>query len=149
MDSVLRYIHPFVFSLATIIPLSPDEVLRKGSGTLCEALLMVKAVENNILFPNKHDSQGISFHKVVNPMISIPVFFCLQHWLFAAEVIFEQVSAGFEDDNTSFLYGFQGHVLESETYIGGKVEGCECGVFRADLPLKFRCNPDHYQVSYV
>lgn len=37
-------------------------------------------------------------------------------------------------------------MLESETYIGGKVEGCECGVFCADLPLKFRCKPGHYQV---
>lgn len=32
-------------SLATIIPLCPDEVLRKGSGTLCEALLMVQAYQ--------------------------------------------------------------------------------------------------------
>lgn len=37
----MTYIHPFIFSLATIIPLPPDEVLRKGSGTLCEQLLMV------------------------------------------------------------------------------------------------------------
>lgn len=36
------YIHPFIFSLATIIPMPPDEVLRKGSGTLCEQLLMVQ-----------------------------------------------------------------------------------------------------------
>ena len=37
----MTYIHPFIFSLATIIPLPPDDVLRKGSGTLCEHLLMV------------------------------------------------------------------------------------------------------------
>lgn len=37
------YIHPFIFSLATILPMPPDEVLRKGSGTLCELLLMVEA----------------------------------------------------------------------------------------------------------
>ena len=30
---------------ATVIPLPPDEVLRKGSGTLCEALLMVQAFQ--------------------------------------------------------------------------------------------------------
>jgi len=36
------YVHPFIFSLATIIPMPPDEVLRKGSGTLCEMLLMVQ-----------------------------------------------------------------------------------------------------------
>lgn len=41
----MTYIHPFIFSLATVIPLPPDEVLRKGSGTLCEALLMVQAFE--------------------------------------------------------------------------------------------------------
>lgn len=38
----MKYVHPFVFSLCNIIPLCPDEVLRKGSGTLCETLLMVR-----------------------------------------------------------------------------------------------------------
>lgn len=37
----MTYVHPFVFSLCNIIPLNPDEVLRKGTGTLCETLLMV------------------------------------------------------------------------------------------------------------
>ncbi len=41
----MTYIHPFIFSLSTIIPMPPDEVLRKGSGTLCEVLLMVQAYE--------------------------------------------------------------------------------------------------------
>ena len=45
----MTYVHPFIFSLATIIPMSPDEVLRKGSGTLCEMLLMVQV--------------GLSFHR--------------------------------------------------------------------------------------
>src|ERR1700724_859669 len=36
-----KYIHPFIFSLCNIIPMNPDDVLRKGSGTLCETLLMV------------------------------------------------------------------------------------------------------------
>ena len=39
----MKYVHPFTFALCTIIPMPPDEVLRKGSGTLCEALLMVQA----------------------------------------------------------------------------------------------------------
>ena len=38
----MKYVHPFIFSLCNIIPLKPDEVLRKGSGTLCETLLMVR-----------------------------------------------------------------------------------------------------------
>ena len=39
----MKYVHPFTFALCTILPMPPDEVLRKGSGTLCEALLMVQA----------------------------------------------------------------------------------------------------------
>ncbi len=37
------HIHDFIFALGTIIPLNADEVLRKGSGTLCENLLMAAA----------------------------------------------------------------------------------------------------------
>ena len=36
-----RYVHPFIFSLCNIIPMIPGDVLRKGSGTLCESLLQV------------------------------------------------------------------------------------------------------------
>ena len=32
-----------------------SQVLRKGSGTLCEALLMVEAFHANIIFPNKQE----------------------------------------------------------------------------------------------
>ncbi|XP_026280416.1 DNA polymerase epsilon catalytic subunit 1 [Frankliniella occidentalis] len=53
----MKYVHPFIFALCTIIPLEPDEVLRKGSGTLCEALLMVEAFHANIIFPNKQESE--------------------------------------------------------------------------------------------
>ncbi|EDW38877.1 GL13784 [Drosophila persimilis] len=35
----MKYVHPFIFALNTIIPMEPDEILRKGSGTLCETLL--------------------------------------------------------------------------------------------------------------
>ena len=41
---------------------------------------------------------------------------------------------------------YKGHLLESETYIGGKVEAIESGVFRADLPTRFKCKPAAYQV---
>lgn len=49
----MKYVHPFIFALSTIIPMEPDEVLRKGSGSLCEALLMVEAFRANIIYPNK------------------------------------------------------------------------------------------------
>ncbi|CAM9190271.1 unnamed protein product [Chrysoparadoxa australica] len=95
------YVHLFVFSLGTIIPLGSEDVLRKGSGTLCEALLMVEAFRGNIICPNKHQ----------DPLIK------------------------FED----------GHLLLSETYIGGHVECLETGVFRSDLPEKFQLVPSALQ----
>ncbi|MFH4974025.1 hypothetical protein AB6A40_000734 [Gnathostoma spinigerum] len=94
----MKYVHPFIFALCTIIPLAPDDVLRKGSGTLCEALLMVEAHHKNILFPNKKIMSGNKF--------------------------------------TS-----DGHAVESETYVGGHVEAIESGVYRADIPCRFRMIP--------
>ena len=32
---------------------------------------------------------------------------------------------------------FEGHLLESETYVGGHVESLESGVFRSDIPVDF------------
>ncbi|KAK9126454.1 hypothetical protein Scep_015300 [Stephania cephalantha] len=98
----MTYVHPFIFSLATIIPMPPDEVLRKGSGTLCEMLLMVQAYQANVICPNKYQADLEKFHN--------------------------------------------GHLLESETYIGGHVECLECGVFRSDLPAKFHLVPTGYQL---
>lgn len=40
---------------------------------------------------------------------------------------------------------YKGHLLESETYIGGKVEALESGVFRSDLPTRFKCKQEAYQ----
>ena len=88
-----RMIHDFIFALSTIIPTYPDEVLRLGSGTLCESLLMAEAYRNNILFPNKHKE------------------------------VFEKF--------------YDGHLIDSETYIGGYVEALKNGVYRMDIPVKF------------
>ncbi|KAF7458255.1 DNA polymerase epsilon catalytic subunit [Cryptosporidium felis] len=55
------YVHRFIFALATIIPLSGEDLLRKGSGTLCEHLLMKEAFSKNILFPNKKIQEGMEF----------------------------------------------------------------------------------------
>jgi len=40
---------------------------------------------------------------------------------------------------------YKHHLLESETYIGGKVEALESGVFRSDLPTRFKCKQTAYQ----
>ncbi|KAF2758290.1 DUF1744-domain-containing protein [Pseudovirgaria hyperparasitica] len=89
----MKYVHPFIFSLCTIIPLGPDDVLRKGTGTLCEMLLMVQAYQKGIVLPNKHQAPKEAF--------------------------------------------WNGHLLESETYVGGHVESIEAGVFRSDIPCNF------------
>ncbi|AAS54029.2 AFR657Cp [Eremothecium gossypii ATCC 10895] len=89
----MKYVHPFIFSLCTVLPLNPDEVLRKGTGTLCEMLLMVQAYDHGILLPNKHTEPIERF--------------------------------------------YDGHLLESETYVGGHVESLEAGVFRSDIDCDF------------
>ncbi|EON97350.1 putative dna polymerase epsilon protein [Phaeoacremonium minimum UCRPA7] len=89
----MKYVHPFIFSLCTIIPLGPDDVERKGTGTLCEMLLMVQAYQKEIVLPNKHMSPREAF--------------------------------------------WEGHLLDSETYVGGHVESIEAGVFRSDIPVNF------------
>ncbi|UMM15271.1 hypothetical protein L5515_002763 [Caenorhabditis briggsae] len=96
----MKYVHQFIFALCTIIPLGADDVLRKGSGTLCEALLMVEAFHSNIVFPNKYTGP----------------------------------------EETRFSK--DGHRVESETYVGGHVEALEAGVFRADIPARFRLSVD-------
>ena len=40
---------------------------------------------------------------------------------------------------------YKGRLLSTETYIGGKVEAIESGVFRADIPCKFNLQPAAYQ----
>lgn len=109
----MKYVHPFIFSLCNIIALCPDEVLRKGSGTLCETLLMVRtftfvlergtysaqveAYRGNVIMPNRHE----------------------------------------ESHGTMF----EGHLVASETYVGGHVEALEAGVFRSDIPTHFKIIP--------
>ncbi|UKZ76304.1 DNA polymerase epsilon catalytic subunit [Trichoderma virens FT-333] len=93
----MKYVHPFIFSLCTILPLGGDDVLRKGTGTLCEMLLMVQAYQQEIVLPNKHVTPKESF--------------------------------------------WDGHLLDSETYVGGHVESIEAGVFRSDIPVNFAVDP--------
>ena len=93
-------IHDFIFALCTIIPTYPDEVLRRGSGVLCEYLLMAQAFRGNIIFPNK------------------------------------QV-----EDKERY---YQGKLIESDTYIGGHVECLRTGVYRSDIPVKFKMDSTAY-----
>lgn len=58
----MRYVHPFIFSLCNIVPLPPEDVLRRGSGTLCENLLMKEAYQQDILCPNKHQTTDENYY---------------------------------------------------------------------------------------
>lgn len=40
---------------------------------------------------------------------------------------------------------FDGHLLASETYVGGHVEALEAGVFRSDIPTHFKIVPEAAQ----
>lgn len=40
---------------------------------------------------------------------------------------------------------FDGHLLASETYVGGHVEALEAGVFRSDIPAQFKVVPSAVQ----
>lgn len=93
----MKYVHPFIFALCKILPLGPDDALRKGTGTLCEMLLMVQAYQKGIVLPNKHQAPKEAF--------------------------------------------WEGHLLESETYVGGHVEALEAGVFRSDIAYNFAVDP--------
>ena len=41
---------------------------------------------------------------------------------------------------------YKGHLIESETYVGGHVECLETGVYRSDIPTSFRLDPSAFNV---
>jgi len=67
----MKYVHPFIFSLCNIIPLNPDEVLRKGSGTLCETLLMVGPNARNPLMSRLKLIRPISSCQTVTRILMV------------------------------------------------------------------------------
>ena len=40
---------------------------------------------------------------------------------------------------------YHGHLLENETYVGGKVEALHSGVYRSDIPTRFNLVAAAYQ----
>lgn len=40
---------------------------------------------------------------------------------------------------------YEGHLIASETYVGGHVEALEAGVFRSDIPTHFKIEPSAVQ----
>lgn len=113
----MKYVHPFIFSLCNIIPLCPDEVLRKGTGTLCETLLMVSY-----------------FCSLITYLINL-----VQVEAFRGHIIMPNRH---EEEHGNM---YEGHLLASETYVGGHVEALEAGVFRSDISTHFKIEPSAAQ----
>lgn len=95
------YVHNFIFSLSTIIPMASEDVLRKGSGTLCEALLMVEAFRGNIICPNKQNDplEGFYNGKLVESETYIGGHVeCLEAGIFRADIpsVFSLVPAALQ-----------------------------------------------------
>lgn len=58
----IKYVHPHVFSISSIIPLPTVQILCRGSGTLCEALLFSESIGYNLLVPPKKRLGGLEFY---------------------------------------------------------------------------------------
>ncbi|CAG8525808.1 6532_t:CDS:10 [Diversispora eburnea] len=80
----IQHIHPFIFSLCSIIPMNPEEILRTPH-------------RENIIIPQKYENKEERF--------------------------------------------FNDHFLQDESFIGGHTEILETGVFRSDLPVNFKIEP--------
>jgi len=74
----MKYVHPFIFSLCNIIPLNPDDVLRKGSGTLCETLLMVHLLPFMTNCRCKHIKRGSCCR--INMLIQLKSIMMVIYW---------------------------------------------------------------------
>ncbi|KAK6090615.1 hypothetical protein P3W45_000338 [Vairimorpha bombi] len=49
----IKYVQPHVFSLSSILPYPPVKILCTGSGSLCEALLIIEAYNYALLIPKE------------------------------------------------------------------------------------------------
>lgn len=58
----MKYVHPHIFSMCTLIPLPPVQTLCKGSGTLCEALLLSEAIHYNLLVPARKRKGSLEYY---------------------------------------------------------------------------------------
>ena len=96
----MKYVHLFIYSLCTVIPMSSEDVLRKGSGTLCEMLLSVESYKNGIIYPNKQVEDPCRFYNghllEADPYIGGTVE-CLESGVYRNDIPYE-----FNMDATAF-----------------------------------------------
>lgn len=56
-----KFVLPHIFSLSSLLPYPPHEVMYLGTGTLCEALLITEAARSNLLIPKREKSNCLKF----------------------------------------------------------------------------------------
>lgn len=59
----LKYVHSHIFSVCSLIPLPPVQILCRGAGTLCESLLLAESVNYKILVPAKKKTDGLQYYE--------------------------------------------------------------------------------------
>ena len=149
----LKHVSPFLFSMCTIIPYNIDCVLRKGTGTLCEALLMAEAHRKNILIPNKTGSLSEKFYQnhLVNSETyvgghvetlevglfrsDIPVKFCIDK---------EYIGSLAETLDDLFAY-----IAETEGLCSGDIENSREEKDRMEKELAAFCEREHNETPRI
>ena len=95
-----------------------SQVLRKGSGTLCESLLMVEAYNANVICPNKQASLTHCLRTYLRTNLRTYLRTYSRTYLRTYLRSYLRTYLQVDDSNAAF----DGHLLESETYVGGHVE---------------------------
>lgn len=128
----MTYVHPFIFSLATIIHMPPDEVLWKGSGTLCTLWDAFNAWGRFWFIIYIILNYDI-FHKLILTIGSVQAY--------KANVICRNNKHLSDPKNI-----YSNRLLESGTYTRGHVECLESRVLRCDLPTSFKLDLSAFKV---
>lgn len=58
----MKFVHSHIFSLCSLIPYPPDKTLTKGSGSLCESLLITQANSYDVVVPSVKRLNGLQHY---------------------------------------------------------------------------------------
>ncbi|CAL6065292.1 DNA_polymerase epsilon [Hexamita inflata] len=139
-----KFIESFILALCNIIPLNPDSVLRKGTGTLCESLLCVEATEVHLVYPEKIsnnslqkapidlvDKKDLALKEKIKTNISGCNCFELED---IEEIRLKDIGTQLSKEQQKQA---DMRILISQTYAGGRVEAINSGIYRHDFDYNF------------
>lgn len=144
-----KFIHDFIFALCSIIPYGPDDVLRKGSGTLCESLLMNQAFRAKVLFPNKHHDNPLEYHEGTNRLIEQSTYEgarveCMRVGIYRADIkeTFQLEPAAFDILISDLKSTIDFYLVEEEKVKIEDVENYKEILAEIEKCLRNLCDPD-------